>query len=59
MKDLAYAMCTTKEEKIRHADIMAQTGIKHFEAEVVNIYYEVGEEDRCMEYLGNDFGRKK
>lgn len=56
MKNLADAICTTREENLRRAEIMMKTGKGYLGAK---LYRELGEEDKCAEYFEKHLGREE
>lgn len=53
MKDLANAICVTREENLWRAEIMMKTGTGYLGAEAAKLYRTLGEEDKCVEYFEN------
>ena len=56
MKDLANAICTTREENLKRAEIMMKAGRGYMAAK---FYRELGEEDKCAEYFEKHLGREE
>ena len=56
MKDLANAICTTREENLKRAEIMMKVGRGYMAAK---FYRELGEEDKCAEYFEKHLGREE
>lgn len=59
MKDLANAICTTREENLRRAEIMMKAGRGYLGANAAKLYRELGEEDKCAEYFEKHLGREE
>lgn len=59
MRDLANALCSSKEENLKRADIMMEVGRGHFGAEAAKLCRELGEEDKCAKYFENHLGKEE
>ena len=59
MKDLANAICTTREENLKRAEIMMKAGRGYLGADAAKLYRELGEEDKCAEYFEKHLGREE
>ncbi len=59
MKDLANAICTTREENLKRAEIMMKAGRGYLGADAARLYRELGEEDKCAEYFEKHLGREE
>lgn len=57
MRDLAGAICSTKEENLKRAGIMMRAGGGYLGADAAKLYRELGEEDKCAEYFRNHLGK--
>ena len=58
MCDLAEAICSTKDEVIKRAEIMMKTGHRSLGVAAAKLYRELGEEDKCAEYFENHLGKE-
>lgn len=59
MRDLANAVCSSKEENLKRAAIMMKAGRGYFGAEAAKLYRELGEEEKCAEYFENHLGKEE
>ena len=59
MKDLANAICTTREENLKRAEIMMKAGRGYLGVDAAKLYRELGEEDKCAEYFEKHLGREE
>lgn len=59
MKDLAGAICSSREENIKRAEIMMKAGRGYLGAEAAKLYREMGEDDKCAEYFDNHLGKEE
>ena len=59
MKELANAICSTREENLLRAQIMMKAGRGEFGAEAAKLYRELGEEDKCAEYFEVHLGKEE
>lgn len=59
MKDLANAICTTRKENLKRAEIMMKAGRGYLGADAAKLYRELGEEDKCAEYFEKHLGREE
>ena len=59
MKDLANAICTSREEILGRAEIMMKAGRGYLGADAAKLYRELGEEDKCAEYFENHLGKEE
>lgn len=56
MDDLVNAMCTSREENLKRADIMMKAGLGSLAAK---LYRECGDDDRCAEYFEKHLGKEE
>lgn len=59
MKDLANAICTTREENLKRAEIMMKAGRRYLGVDAAKLYRKLGEEDKCAEYFEKHLGREE
>lgn len=59
MNDLAEAICLSREENLKRAEIMMGADCGYLGAEAAKLYRELGEEDLCAEYFENHLGKEK
>lgn len=59
MKDLANAICTTREENLKRAEIMMKAGRGYLGVDAAKLYRELGEESKCAEYFEKHLGREE
>ena len=59
MRDLANAICSNREENLKRAEIMMNTGRGYLGADAAKLYRELGEEDKCAEYFENHLGKEE
>ena len=59
MKDLANAICTSREENLERAEIMMRAGRGNLGANAAKLYRELGEEDKCAEFFENHLGKEE
>lgn len=57
--DLSNAICSTKEENLKRAEIMMATGRESFGIEAAKLYRELGEESKCINYFEKHLGKTK
>lgn len=57
MKDLANAICTTREENLGRAEIMMKAGRGYLGSDAAKLYRELGEEEKCAGYFENHLGK--
>ena len=56
MRDLANAICSSKAENLKRAEIMMKAGRG---AEAAKLYRELGEDDKCAEYFEKHLGKEE
>lgn len=56
MRDLANAICSSKTENLKRAEIMMKAGRG---AEAAKLYRELGEDDKCAEYFEKHLGKEE
>jgi len=59
MRDLANAICTSREENLERAEIMMRAGRGYLGANAAKLYRELGEEDKCAEFFENHLGKEE
>lgn len=59
MMDLVNAICTTREENLKRAEIMMKAGSGYFGPEAAKLYRELGEEDKCARYFEKHLGKEE
>lgn len=59
MLDLSNAICSTRDENLKRAEIMMHTGGEWLGAKAAKLYRELGEEVKCAEYFEKHLGKEK
>lgn len=59
MHDLAEAICATREENLKRAEIMMNAGSGYLGSDAAKLYRELGEERKCAEYFEKHLGKQK
>lgn len=59
MKDLANAICSSKKENLKRAEIMMKAGRGYLGADAAKLYRELGEVEKCAEYFENHLGKEE
>lgn len=59
MCDLANAICVTREENLKRAEIMMSAGRGYLGCDAAELYRELGEEVKCVQYFEEHLGKEK